>query len=129
MSFRFSKRSRENMRDVHPDLVTVVVTCLYRYTNIDFVVIEGKRTEGRQRKLVDAGKSWTMNSYHRIQRDGWAHAVDIVPLIKGDVPWNDPVPFRKIADAMLSAAEDLDIKITWGGEWDQKDLPHFQLEV
>lgn len=49
--FKFSKRSEENLRGVHPDLVKVTRRAI-ELTNIDFMVIEGKRTEARQRQLV-----------------------------------------------------------------------------
>ncbi|NBL77492.1 M15 family peptidase, partial [Proteus sp. G2672] len=42
--FRLSKRSEENLRGVHPDLVKVVHRAL-EITDIDFMVIEGKRNE------------------------------------------------------------------------------------
>lgn len=120
--FKFSNRSEENLRGVHPDLVKVTRRAL-ELTSIDFMVIEGKRTEARQRDLVKSKKSQTMNSRHLT-----GHAVDCAPLVGCEIPWNDWSKFRLVADAMLQAGDELGIDVEWGGNWTSfKDGPHFQL--
>ncbi|MEQ4620241.1 M15 family metallopeptidase [Providencia vermicola] len=120
--FKFSNRSEENLRGVHPDLVKVTRRAL-ELTNIDFMVIEGKRTEARQRQLVKNGASQTMNSRHLTGR-----AVDCAPLVGREIPWNDWSKFKLVADAMLQAAKELGVDLEWGGNWKSfKDGPHFQL--
>ncbi|HEF8772458.1 M15 family metallopeptidase [Providencia manganoxydans] len=118
----FSKRSEENLRGVHPDLVKVVRRAL-ELTDIDFMVIEGKRNEARQRDLVASGKSQTMNSRHLT-----GHAVDCAPLVNREIPWKDWSKFKLVADAVLQAGKELGIDVEWGGNWKSfKDGPHFQL--
>lgn len=120
--FRLSKRSEENLRGVHPDLAKVVHRAL-EITDIDFMVIEGKRNEARQRQLVASGKSQTMNSRHLT-----GHAVDCAPLVNNQIPWNDWSYFKKVADSMMQAAKEFGVDIEWGGNWKTfKDGPHFQL--
>jgi hypothetical protein len=108
----------QNLSGVHPDLIAAVKRAI-QITEQDFSVIEGIRNIDRQRKLVAAGKSTTMNSRHLT-----GHAVDLVPY---PVSW-DWEHFYPIADAMKQAAEELDIDLEWGGDWKSfPDGPHFQL--
>lgn len=123
MGFILSAKSEINLIGVNPDLVKLVRRAL-ELTAVDFVVIEGKRTKERQRELVAAGKSRTMNSRHLT-----GHAVDVAALDKYKVSWSLPL-YRKIADAFKAASAELGIPIEWGGEkWAPGfiDGPHFQL--
>lgn len=121
MSFKLGKRSRKNLKDVHPDLVALVERSI-EITTVDFTVLEGVRTVERQRKLVDAGASKTMRSRHLT-----GHAVDLGAWVDGTVDWSWPLYFH-IAKAMKYAAWERNIQIEWGGDWRTfKDGPHFQL--
>ncbi len=120
MSYKLGTRSLQNLSGVHPDLVTVVKLAI-SITEQDFTVIEGIRNINRQRELVKAGKSTTMNSRHIT-----GHAVDMVPW---PVDWNDLERFEVMSEAMKQAAEELDIPIVWGGDWKSfYDAPHFELD-
>lgn len=115
------KRSTDNLKGVHEDLVRVVRRAL-ELSPVDFTVIEGLRTPERQAELMKQGFTRTLKSRHII-----GQAVDIVPL---PVDWNNPAPFRLVAEAMKKAAAELGVRITWGGDWRTfKDLPHYQIEV
>ena len=119
--FIIGKRSTNNLAGVHPQLVAVVKRAL-ELSQVDFTVIEGLRTKERQAELMKQGFTRTLNSRHII-----GEAVDIVPL---PVDWNNPKPFGLVAEAMKKAAEELGVKITWGGDWKSfVDLPHYQIEV
>jgi peptidoglycan LD-endopeptidase CwlK len=119
--FILGRRSRDNLKGVNPDLVRVVVRAL-ELSPVDFTVIEGLRTPERQAELMKQGFTRTLKSRHII-----GQAVDIVPL---PVDWNNPAPFHLVADSMKKAADELGVKITWGGSWVSfKDLPHYQIEV
>ncbi|ENA1747725.1 M15 family peptidase, partial [Yersinia ruckeri] len=61
--FNLSIRSENNLNGVNPALVKVVRRAL-ELSPIDFGVTEGLRTVARQKELVAAGKSQTMNSRH-----------------------------------------------------------------
>ncbi len=120
MSFRLSRRSLDRLQGVHPDLVRVVQRAI-RITPIDFVVLEGLRTEARQRELVAAGASRTMRSRHLT-----GHAVDIAPWV-GTVRWDWPL-FDQLAPAIKQAASEEGVPVTWGGDWRTfKDGPHWEL--
>lgn len=47
MAYCFSARSRQNLVDVHPNLVAVVTRAL-ELSEVDFTVVEGLRSMDRQ---------------------------------------------------------------------------------
>lgn len=121
MSFRLSARSESRLVGVHQDLVAVVRRAI-RITPIDFAVIEGLRTQARQRDLVAAGASRTLDSRHLT-----GHAVDIAPYVGGTIRWDWPL-YHQLAPHIKQAAHDLEIPVIWGGDWRSfKDGPHWEL--
>lgn len=119
MAYALGLRSKQNLSGVNRDLVSVVELAI-KLTSQDFMVIEGIRNINRQRELVAAGKSKTMNSRHLT-----GHAVDLCPY---PVDWEDSEKFVAISVAMKEAAEQLNIPIEWGGDWKNGwDKPHYQL--
>lgn len=122
MAFRLSSRSLSRLEGVHPDLVRVVKRAI-TITPVDFGITEGLRTKERQRQLVKAGASQTMNSRHLT-----GHAVDVVAYIGSDVRWDWPL-YPRIAKAFREAARIEGVKIFWGGDWPRlRDGPHFELD-
>lgn len=120
--FRFSRQSEKNLEGVKPQLVAVVRRAL-ELTEVDFGITEGLRSKYRQKQLVAAGKSQTMNSRHLT-----GDAVDVVAWVGSHVSWDWPL-YEKIAQAFKQAAKELNTPIEWGGEWRSlKDGPHFQLK-
>jgi peptidoglycan L-alanyl-D-glutamate endopeptidase CwlK len=86
-------------------------------------VTEGLRTKERQRQLVAAGASRTMNSRHLT-----GHAVDVAALVGGKVRWDWPL-YAVIAEHMKAAARELGVAIVWGGDWKSfRDGPHVELD-
>lgn len=121
MTYNLSKKSRDRLAGVHPDLVKVVERAI-EITEIDFVVLEGVRSKTRQEQLVKAGASQTMMSRHLT-----GHAVDLGAYVAGSVRWDWPL-YHKLAVAVKQAAAELQVPIEWGGDWTTfKDGPHWQL--
>lgn len=117
-----SQRSQNNLNGVHQDLVQVVYKALI-FSEYDFVVIEGVRSLARQKELMKEGKSKTLNSRHLT-----GHAVDIVPLVNGSIPWHDWSAFESVSKAMKQAAHQLGVSMNWGGDWVSfRDGPHYEL--
>jgi peptidoglycan L-alanyl-D-glutamate endopeptidase CwlK len=143
--FRFSTRSKAILSNVHQELVIVMTTAL-ALSPVDFVVIEGVRTPERQRKLVETGASWTMDSRHiplahtRTEKRGasasthweWlSRAVDVAALVdvspgRKAITW-DWRYYQQIAGAVKTASVLHGIPIVWGGDWEYRDGPHFEL--
>lgn len=121
MAYVLGTRSQQKLYGVHLDLQRVVVRAL-GISEIDFTVTEGVRTLARQKKLMAAGATRTLNSRHIT-----GHAVDLAAMIGSTVRWDWPL-YTKLAIAMKTAAKDLGVPIEWGGDWKSfKDGPHFQL--
>ena len=127
--YKLSKRSLNNLKGVHPDLVKTVKRAL-EISDVDFTVVEGLRTLKKQKEYYNKGASKTMKSKHLIQSDGFGHAVDLYPYYDGSVQVDaDYTYFKKIADSMKIAAAEFEVNITWGGDWKTfVDCPHFQLD-
>lgn len=137
----FGERSQRNLEGVHPDLIRVLELGLKK-SGIDFFVNEGIRTEQRQQQLYAQGRTkpgpkvtWTLVSNHfKNKKTGKGHAVDVYAF-----PYNNnqtPATSKAIAKAILQAADELDIPVRWGGDWDmdgnyfergESDSPHFEL--
>lgn len=127
--FKLGEKSLANLQGVHPDLVRVVRRAI-QISPVDFRVNEGRRTIERQRQLVKAGASMTMNSRHI-----HGFAVDLIPLVDLDKDgkieteemFHWPL-YPILAKAMKQAAKELGVPLEWGGDWRKfKDGPHFQL--
>lgn len=141
MTFVLGARSLERLKGVHPDLVRVIKHAI-AISSQDFSVLEGVRSLARQKELYAKGRTapgpkvtWTMNSKHRKQADGFGHAVDLVPF---PLDWNTTSKFNAIADAVFRAAEAEGVAIRWGADWDrdgkprergESDSPHFEVVV
>ena len=119
--YKLGPRSQTRLKGVHPDLVKVVERAI-EISTVDFAVLEGLRTPERQKVLMEAGASQTLNSRHIT-----GHAVDLGAWVDGEVRWDWPL-YHQIAKAMKAAAAELAIPIEWGGDWSRfKDGPHWQL--
>ena len=77
-TYTLGKTSLSKLNGVHPDLVKVIKRAI-ELTSQDFSVNEGLRTLERQKRLVAAGASRTLNSKHLKQSDGYGHASDLIP--------------------------------------------------
>jgi peptidoglycan L-alanyl-D-glutamate endopeptidase CwlK len=91
---------------------------------VKFFITEGLRTKERQEQLYAAGSTWTMNSRHLT-----GHAFDFALTVNGKVRWDWPL-FAKAGEIVKGVAEDLGVRIVWGGDWKKvrRDGPHVELD-
>ena len=130
------ERTEEKLLDVHPDLVAVVRLAL-THSPVPFIVTEGVRSLEKQKKLFELGATRTLKSRHLRTTAGNCHAVDVAAwldvdadgeLDQGEIRWDWPL-YRDIAFAMKGAAQQLNVPLVWGGDWQSlKDGPHFELD-
>ena len=115
MAYKLSTRSQERLMGIEPELKEVVYEAI-KVTKIDFGVIEGLRTEEKQKQLVESGASQTMKS-KRLE----GRAVDLMAYLNGRGCWEVNV-YDEIADAMKQAAIEEDVPVRWGAAWTVSDI-------
>ena len=143
MAYSFGERSKKNLEGVHPDLIAVAKKAI-ALSSQDFFVNEGVRTPARQKELYAQGRTkpgpkvtWTLKSNHFVNtRTGFGHAIDVYPFPYNPDAKDIAKKQRAVAAAMFKAADELDIPIRWGADWDmdgnfgergEGDSPHFEL--
>lgn len=127
---RLNENSKKRLVGVHPDLQKVINKAA-ELSDMKFIVTEGLRSVERQRQLVKAGASKTMNSRHIT-----GHAVDLAVWVdtdgdgvvdNGEIRWDWPL-YAKLSKIVKAAAQAVGVTIEWGGDWRSfKDGPHYQL--
>lgn len=106
---------------VHPDLVKLTLRA-FELSEVKFKLTEVMRRIDKQKRLVAAGASTTLNSRHLT-----GHANDVAALVGSEVRWDWPL-YHKINEAYAKASDELGIPYEWGGNWKSfKDGCHFQL--
>lgn len=121
MTIILGTRSLSRLGGVHPDLVRVVKRAA-AMSSLDFTVLEGLRTLARQKQLFAQRATKTMNSRHLT-----GHAVDLAPMIGGEVRWDWPL-YHQLAKTVKAAAELERAPVSWGGDWVSfADGPHWEL--
>lgn len=121
MSIILGARSLSRLAGVHPDLVRVVKRAA-AMSDLDFTVLEGLRTIDRQKQLMAQGATKTMNSRHLT-----GHAVDLAPMLGGEIRWDWPL-YHRLAKTVKAAAAAEKVALTWGGDFRSfKDGPHWEL--
>jgi len=126
---RLSMTSKQRLDTCHP-LIQKVIYEAIKESPVDFLVVCGYRNQEDQDKAFAQG-------YSKVKFPNGKHnhnpslAVDLAPVVDGKVLWDDSKLFERIADHVLAKAVDLDVNLTWGGNWTGGfvDQPHFQLEL
>ena len=136
--YKFSKRSRDNLSTASENLQRLFNEVI---KEIDCTVICGHRSPEEQFELYKKGRvnkdfKWIVVDKSKVVTniDGRAkksnhnylpsRAVDVVPY---PLDWNDISAFKKLGEVVKRKAKELDIKISWGGDWQTlKDYPHYE---
>jgi peptidoglycan L-alanyl-D-glutamate endopeptidase CwlK len=119
MTFKLSRRSRDKLIGVAPNLVAVVERAI-QITKVDFAVTEGVRTAARQRELFEKGASQIAEGGKHVKGE----AVDLVAFLGGRVSWELNL-YDDIAGAMRLAALEANVGLRWGAAWDIPDIRHW----
>ena len=126
---KFGRRSKERLGTADKRLQKVFNEVI-KY--IDCSVLEGHRSQERQDKLYEEGKTKVKYPNGR-HNDSPSRAVDVTPY---PVDWSDRERQTLFAGFVLGIARSMGIKLRWGGDWnmdfkvqDNKfdDFPHFEI--
>jgi len=150
MGFVFGTNSKKRLSTCHSDIQKVLNLAITR-SKVDFGLSEGERSIERQQELYAIGR--TVNVHKRtvtnvdgvVKKGKHNHS----PSLAVDIyVWHDNPSTRKqinydeahlsyVAGVIDSCAAELNIDITWGGNWDNdgiikfdqglNDMPHFQI--
>jgi len=135
MAFKLSNRSLRRMAGVNQKLVNIVELAIQR-TPIDFGVawMGGLRTAEEQNQLFKDGYSkcdgYEIHSKHQL-----GNAVDLNVFVGSKFVENKEM-LCVVAGVMFACADELNINIRWGGDWDSdsdlrdnkfNDLYHYEL--
>lgn len=144
-AFKFSQRSLRVLATVDKRMQDVALRALH-LSNVDFVVTDGGRTLDEQKRLFGKGRTvaeclrngvpaayaqpkerkvtWTITRSNHLG----GRAIDVAPYVNGKVDYEAPGAYKEISRAFKAAAKELNIPISWGGDWTTSvDRPHFEL--
>lgn len=131
---KFGAASEEQLATCHPDLVKVLREAIKYF---DFKVQEGFRNQADQHKAFLNGASkldWPNGNHNKSP----SHAADCYPYpVDFSENTKNLQRFCVMAGVIHTVAQQLGIKIRWGGDWNQnwdmrdepdfRDLPHIEL--
>ena len=127
--FHFSASSKRHLSTCDERLQRVFNKVIERY---DCTIICGHRNEAAQTLAFESGQSklqWPDSNHNALP----SKAVDVMPY---PINWSDYQRSAHFAGYVLGVAEEMGIKLRWGGDWDRdgqlqdqrfKDYPHFEL--
>ena len=127
---KFGRKSRERLSSCNEKLQKVFNEVI---KHVDCSVLEGHRSKDRQNKLFEEGKTKVKYPNGRHNRQP-SSAVDVTPY---PVDWKDRERQTLFAGFVIGVASQMDIKLRWGGDWDQDfqvvdnrfdDFPHFEIK-
>lgn len=139
----FSKRSLDNLVGVHPLLVEFHKEAI-KDTPIDYTIVEGVRTDERQKQLYAQGRTVkgsivtyadgvNKKSNHQPKSDGYGHATDCYPFVNGKlyVTEKETITYLKqLTDHFKKVAKRLNIPMKFGIDWKKPfDPPHIELDI
>jgi len=126
---KFSSKSKARLNQCDPRLIKLFERVV---EVIDCTVLEGHRDEATQNEYFDSGRSkveWPQSKHNKRP----SLAADVVAY---PIDWNDTKKHYYFAGIVMGMADNLGLKIRWGGDWDRDqdlndqsfmDLVHFEL--
>ena len=136
LSNRFGRVSKRELITCDPRLQVLFSIVVESF---DCSIIQGRRDKATQDKYFNEGKSklkWPNSKHNVLEPYMLSKAVDVAPYINGKIVW-DASQCYYFSGYVMRTADELGIKIRWGGDWDMdrdisdntfNDLVHFELK-
>lgn len=126
---KFSKTSLARLATCHPDLQRLFNEVIKKVDVSIVCGIRGKEEQNMAFANHSSTLQWPKSKHNRIP----SLAVDVIPYPEG---YDNVTRFKEIAMIIKETAEELGIKVKWGGDWGWKngkqtgfvDRPHWELE-
>ena len=131
MGYKFSTIGMLRLRTVHEDLQRLFLEIIQ---HVDCAILEGHRDQATQDRYFATGKSklpWPRGKHCSTP----SMAVDACPCVEGKATY-DHALCVEFGWLVVKKAEEMGIKLRWGGDWDGDgdrsdqsfdDLVHFEL--
>lgn len=117
----FSEISLGRLKSCHPDLQCLFLAVI---RVADCSILCGHRGEQDQNAAFEAGNSKLKFPESKHNKTP-SLAVDVAPW---PIDWKDENKFKAFSETVKMVASQLDIKVKWGGDWeDFRDYPHWEL--
>lgn len=130
----FGKKSKERLATCDSRLVMVFEEVV---RTRDCAALCGARGEAAQNEVYNSGASkvqWPFSKHNvRIEEGELSKALDIAPY---PIDWMDFNRWYLFAGYVIRVAEEMGVKLRWGGDWDGDgdlkdqnfyDLPHWEI--
>ena len=126
---KFGRASRDRLKTCDKRLQKVLNEVI---KHVDCSILEGHRSEERQNKLYDEGKTKVRYPKGR-HNSNPSLAVDVA---RYPIDWDDRERHTLFAGFVIGVARGMDIRLRWGGDWNRNwdtkdnrfdDFPHFEI--
>ena len=104
----------DQQADFSKKLVELLCWAYQTKPNIKLVLTWGERDFETQQRLVQAKKSWTLNSLH------------LKKLAHDLILFDGPTPLYAYEDYLWLGEKAEELGLKWGGRWKQRDACHFE---
>tara|TARA_Y100001963_G_C6672218_1_gene395655 strand:+ start:487 stop:882 length:396 start_codon:yes stop_codon:yes gene_type:complete len=126
---RFGRKSKERLSTCDPRLQEIANEVI---KHVDCSILEGHRSQERQDRLYEEGKSQVKYPKGRHNANP-SKAMDITPY---PIDWEDRERQTLFAGFVLGVAKLMGHSVRWGGDWDRDfqvmdnrfdDFPHIEI--